>query len=47
MNSYGDTPSGITIVDSEEFFQAEVNNPDAHTFSEAIGFALYSTVNAT
>jgi signal transduction histidine kinase len=42
MNAYGDAQSGITIVDSEKLFQAEVKNPEAHTFLEAIGFAIYS-----
>jgi two-component system sensor histidine kinase VicK len=42
MNASGDTQSGITIVDSEKLFQAEVKNPEAHKFIEAIGFAIYS-----
>jgi signal transduction histidine kinase len=32
----------MTIADSEKLFQAEVKNPEAHTFPEAIGFAIYS-----
>ena len=42
MNAYGDAPVGMTIADSEKLFQAEVKNPEAHTFPEAIGFAIYS-----
>ena len=42
MNAYGDAPVGMTITDSEKLFQAEVKNPEAHTFPEAIGFAIYS-----
>jgi two-component system, OmpR family, sensor histidine kinase VicK len=42
MAASGDTQSGITIVDSEKLFQAEVKNPEAHKFVEAIGFAIYS-----
>jgi two-component system sensor histidine kinase VicK len=42
MNAHGDAPVGMTIADSEKLFQAEVKNPEAHTFPEAIGFAIYS-----
>lgn len=42
MNASGEAQSGITIVDSEKLFQAEVKNPEAHKFVEAIGFAIYS-----
>jgi two-component sensor histidine kinase len=41
MNMYADAPSGILIVDGCKF-QAEVKNPMAEQFSEAIGFAIYS-----
>ncbi len=30
------------IVDNEKFFRAELIEPQAETFSEAIGFAVYS-----
>jgi hypothetical protein len=39
--------SGITIVDSKKLFQAEVKNPEAHKFVEAIGFAIYSNTKRT
>ena len=39
---YSDAPSGILIVDGCKFLQAEVKNPMAEQFSEAIGFAIYS-----
>jgi hypothetical protein len=42
MNMYTDAPSGILIADSERFLQAEVKNPMAEQFSEAIGFVIYS-----
>jgi two-component system, OmpR family, sensor histidine kinase VicK len=42
MNMYTDAPSGILIADSERFLQAEVKNPMAEQFSEAIGFIIYS-----
>jgi two-component system, OmpR family, sensor histidine kinase VicK len=42
MNMYADAPSGILIADGERFLQAEVKNPMAEQFSEAIGFAIYS-----
>jgi len=34
--------SGMFIVDNEKFFGAEMIEPQADTFSEAIGFGLYS-----
>jgi hypothetical protein len=39
---YADAPSGILIADGDRFLQAEVKNPMAKQFSEAIGFAIYS-----
>jgi two-component system sensor histidine kinase VicK len=42
MNMYADAPSGILIADGDRFLQAEVKNPMAKQFSEAIGFAIYS-----
>ncbi|MDQ6668838.1 MAG: HAMP domain-containing histidine kinase [Thermoproteota archaeon] len=33
---------GMYIIDSEKFLRAEVKEPKAETFSEAIGFAVYS-----
>ncbi|MFL6462717.1 MAG: ATP-binding protein, partial [Nitrososphaeraceae archaeon] len=42
MNMYADAPSGILIADGDRFLQAEVKNPMAEQFSEAIGFAIYS-----
>jgi two-component system sensor histidine kinase VicK len=37
-----DTPYGMYIMDGEKFLKAEVKEPDAETFSEAIGFCVYS-----
>jgi two-component system sensor histidine kinase VicK len=42
MNMYADAPSGILIADGDRFLQAEVKNPMAKQFTEAIGFAIYS-----
>jgi signal transduction histidine kinase len=42
MNTYADAPSGILIADGCKFLQAEVKNPMARRFSEAIGFGIYS-----
>jgi two-component system, OmpR family, sensor histidine kinase VicK len=42
MNSYADAPSGILIADGSRFLQAEVKNPPAEQFSQAIGFTIYS-----
>jgi two-component system sensor histidine kinase VicK len=42
MNMYADAPSGILLADGDRFLQAEVKNPMAKQFSEAIGFAIYS-----
>jgi len=42
MDMYADAPSGILIADGCKFLQAEVKNPMAEQFSEAIGFGLYS-----
>jgi two-component system, OmpR family, sensor histidine kinase VicK len=42
MNMYVDAPSGILVADGCKFLQAEVKNPMAEQFSEAIGFAIYS-----
>ena len=36
------SPHGMFIVDNEKFFGAEMIEPQAETFSEAIGFGLYS-----
>ena len=36
------TPYGMYIMDGEKFLKAEVREPDAETFSEAIGFCIYS-----
>jgi len=36
------TPYGMYIVDGERFLKAEVKEADAETFSEAIGFCVYS-----
>jgi signal transduction histidine kinase len=37
-----DSPHGMFIVDNEKFFGAELMEPQAETFSEAIGFGIYS-----
>ena len=43
MNMYADAPSvSILLADGDRFLQAEVKNPMAKQFSEAIGFAIYS-----
>jgi signal transduction histidine kinase len=36
------TPYGMYIIDGEKFLKAEVREPEAETFSEAIGFCVYS-----
>ena len=36
------TPYGMYIMDGEKFLRAEVKEPQAETFSEAIGFCVYS-----
>jgi hypothetical protein len=33
---------GIFIIDGEKLFRAELREPDAIEFSEAIGFSIYS-----
>ena len=37
------SPYGMYIVDNQRAFRAELNEPEAETFSEAIGFSVYST----
>jgi hypothetical protein len=34
--------SGMFIVDGERFIRAELSNPNAENFSDAIGFTIYS-----
>ena len=34
--------SGMIIVDSTKFLRAELQEPNAHEFSQAIGFSIYS-----
>jgi two-component system, OmpR family, sensor histidine kinase VicK len=36
------SPYGMYIVDDEKAFRAELKEPEAETFSEAIGFSVYS-----
>ncbi|MGB6532624.1 MAG: HAMP domain-containing sensor histidine kinase [Candidatus Nitrosopolaris sp.] len=36
------SPYGMYIMDGEKFLRAEVKEPEAETFSDAIGFAVYS-----
>ena len=36
------SPYGMYIMDGEKFLRAEVKEPQAETFSDAIGFAVYS-----
>jgi two-component system, OmpR family, sensor histidine kinase VicK len=36
------SPYGMYIVDGEQFIRAELKEPNAERFSEAIGFAVYS-----
>jgi hypothetical protein len=36
------TPYGMYIMDGEKFLKAEVKEPEAETFLEAIGFCVYS-----
>ena len=36
------SPYGMYIMDGEKFLRAEVKEPQAETFSEAIGFCVYS-----
>jgi two-component system, OmpR family, sensor histidine kinase VicK len=42
-----DLPYGMYIVDSERAFRVELKEPSAETFSEAIGFAVYSNRRST
>ncbi|CAN5404615.1 hypothetical protein BH18THE2_BH18THE2_11710 [soil metagenome] len=42
-----DLPYGMYIVDSERAFRVELKEPSAETFSEAIGFAVYSNRPST
>jgi len=42
MDGCGEAGSGILIADNEKFLQAEVKDPMADQFSNAIGFAIYS-----
>lgn len=37
-----DSPYGMYVVDNERAFRVELKEPSAKTFSEAIGFAVYS-----
>ena len=37
------SPYGMYIVDNQRGFRAELKEPEAETFSEAIGFSVYST----
>jgi len=37
------SPYGMYIVDDQRAFRAELKEPEAETFSEAIGFSVYST----
>ena len=37
-----DSPYGMYVVDNEKAFRVELKEPSAETFSEAIGFAVYS-----
>src|SRR5215831_15329699 len=36
------TPYGMYIIDGKKFLKAEVREPEAETFSDAIGFCVYS-----
>ncbi len=36
------SPYGMYIMDGEKFLRVEVKEPQAETFSEAIGFCVYS-----
>ncbi|HMH10787.1 MAG TPA: HAMP domain-containing sensor histidine kinase [Candidatus Nitrosopolaris rasttigaisensis] len=40
--SGNNSPYGMYIMDGEKFLRAEVKEPDAETFSGAIGFSVYS-----
>ncbi|MDP9287464.1 MAG: hypothetical protein M3P08_04620 [Thermoproteota archaeon] len=39
-------PYGLFIADNSKYFNAELRDPDAQNFSEAIGFGLYSNSRA-
>src|ERR687897_431034 len=41
------SPYGMYIVDSERFLRAELKQPEAETFSEAIGLVVYSNRRIT
>jgi two-component system, OmpR family, sensor histidine kinase VicK len=42
-----DSPYGMYVVDNERAFRVELKEPSAKTFSEAIGFAVYSNRPST
>jgi two-component system, OmpR family, sensor histidine kinase VicK len=42
-----DSPYGMYVVDNERAFRVELKEPSAKTFSEAIGFAVYSNRQST
>jgi hypothetical protein len=42
LSGHTHTTSGFLIVDGTRFLRAELKNPNANEFSEAIGFTLYS-----
>jgi len=42
-----DSPYGMYVVDNERAFRVELKEPSAKTFSEAIGFAIYSNRAST
>ena len=41
------SPYGMYVVDGEKFLRAELGNPNAEKFSEAIGFTIYSNRKIT
>ena len=42
INGHTHTTSGFLIADGTRFLRAELRNPNANEFSEAIGFTIYS-----
>ncbi|HYT02688.1 MAG TPA: hypothetical protein VEL70_07230 [Candidatus Acidoferrum sp.] len=41
------SPYGLFIADNSKYFNAELKEPDAQNFIEAIGFGLYSNSRAS
>jgi hypothetical protein len=47
LRNGGRSPYGMFIADNMRYFHAEVKDPEADQFTEAIGFVLYSNSRAS